>query len=128
MRPYYPRRATYYERVYLEPERQPDLRAMEAWLPSMFVGRRVLEVACGTGWWTPHGASLARGWLPPALTHETIGGARRKEMPACVRFETVDAYTFAELGDRRFDGAFAGCWWSHVPLRRLPGWLDALHA
>ncbi|MES1265913.1 MAG: class I SAM-dependent methyltransferase, partial [Variovorax sp.] len=22
---------------------------------------------------------------------------------------------------------FAGCWWSHVPLARLPGWLAALH-
>ena len=50
MRDYYARRATYYERVYLKPERQRDLRTMEAWLPSMFVGRRVLEVACGTGW------------------------------------------------------------------------------
>jgi SAM-dependent methyltransferase len=129
MRDYYSRRATYYERVYLKPERQRDLRTMEAWLPSMFVGRRVLEVACGTGWWTPHGASFAREWLAIDLNPETIEVACRKEMPSCVRFETVDAYTFAELGDRRFDGAFAGCWWSpHVPLGRLAGWLDALHA
>jgi len=128
MREYFARRATYYERVYLKPERQRDLRTMEAWLPSMFVGRRVLEVACGTGWWTPHGASFAREWLATDLNPETIEVARRKEMPSCVRFETVDAYTFAGLGDRRFDGAFAGCWWSHVPLGRLAGWLDALHA
>src|SRR5437773_1135566 len=32
MRDYYVRRATYYERVYLKPERQHDLRTMEAWL------------------------------------------------------------------------------------------------
>ena len=62
MRNYYARRAGYYERVYLKPERQRDLRTMEAWLPSMFVGRRVLEVACGTGWWTAHGASFAHEW------------------------------------------------------------------
>src|SRR5207244_7690150 len=67
MHDYYVRRATYYERVYLKPERQRDLRTMEAWLPSMFVGRRVLEVACGTGWWTPHGASFAREWLATDL-------------------------------------------------------------
>src|SRR5204863_8898624 len=128
MRDYYARRGTYYERVYLKPERQRDLRTMEAWLPSLFVGRRVLEVACGTGWWTPHGASFAREWLATDLNPETIEVARRKEMPSCVRFKPVDAYTFAEIGDRRFDGAFAGCWWSHVPLGRLAGWLDALHA
>src|SRR5438105_5022085 len=125
---YYARRAAYSDWFYLEPERQRDLRTMEAWLPSMFVGRCVLEVACGTGWWTPHGASSAREWLATDLNPETIEVARRKEMPSCVRFETVDAHTFAELGDRRFDGAFAGCWWSHVPLGRLAGWLDALHA
>ena len=62
MRDYYAQRAAYSDRFYLVPERQRDLRTMEAWLPSMFVGRRVLEVACGTGWWTAHGASFAREW------------------------------------------------------------------
>jgi SAM-dependent methyltransferase len=128
MRDYYAQRANYYERVYLVPERQRDLRAMQSWLPAMFVGRRVLEVACGTGWWTPHGASLAREWLATDLNSETLEVARRKEMPSCVRFAIADAYTFTELGDRSFDGAFAGCWWSHVPLGRLAVWLDALHA
>jgi hypothetical protein len=55
MREYYARRAATYERVYFKPERQADLRAMEAWLGTPFAGREVLEVACGTGWWTPHG-------------------------------------------------------------------------
>ena len=49
-------------------------------------------------------------------------------MPPSVQFQTLDAYTFAELGDERFDAAFAGCWWSHVPLARLGDWLAALHA
>lgn len=48
-------------------------------------------------------------------------------MPDSVRFRPVDAYTLAELGGERFDAAFAGCWWSHVPLARLPGWLHTLH-
>lgn len=127
MADYYARRAAYYERVYFKPERQTDLRAMEAWLPSCFEDRRVLEVACGTGWWTPHGAARASEWWATDLNPETMDVARHKPMPPCVRFETVDAYTFAELGVRTFDAAFAGCWWSHVPLARLPGWLEALH-
>jgi hypothetical protein len=40
----------------------------------------------------------------------------------------VDAYTLGGLGSDGFDAAFAGCWWSHVPLQSLPGWLDLLHA
>ena len=124
---YYKRRAAYYERVYHKPERQDDLRAMEAWMPAVFSGRRVLEVACGTGWWTPHAARDAQAWLATDLNPETLDVARAKALPPSVSFATVDAYTLAELGDRRFDAAFAGCWWSHVPLQRLPGWLTTLH-
>jgi demethylmenaquinone methyltransferase/2-methoxy-6-polyprenyl-1,4-benzoquinol methylase len=128
MRQYYAQRAAIYERVYHKPERQADLRAMESWLASQFTGRDVLEVACGTGWWTAHGAHAARSWLATDLNPETMAIAQAKPMPACVRFATVDAYTFGELGAQRFDGAFAGCWWSHVLLQRLRPWLEALHA
>jgi len=128
MAEYYVQRAAYYERVYHKPERQTDLRAMEAWLPGVFEGRRVLEIACGTGWWTPHGAARAASWLATDLNPETMAVAQRKPLPACVSFEAVDAYTMAELGARTFDAAFTGCWWSHVPLARLPGWLELLHA
>ena len=128
MRVYYVQRAAYYERVYFKPERQVDLRAMEAWLPTVFAGRQVLEIACGTGWWTLHGARDALHWLATDLNPETVALARAKPMPAAVRFATVDAYTMAELGNAQFDAAFAGCWWSHVPRARLPGWLATLHA
>ena len=129
MAAYYARRAATYERVYFKPERQADLRAIEAWLAGRFIGRKVLEIACGTGWWTPHGAARAVHWRATDLNPETLAVAQAKPaMPAAVRFQTVDAYTLAELGDESFDAAFAGCWWSHVPLHRLPVWLDTLHA
>lgn len=128
MRRYYAQRAATYERVYHKPERQADLRAMEAWIAGPFAGRNVLEIACGTGWWTPHAARHCRAWLATDVNPETMAVARSKPMPATVRFETVDAYSLAELGERRFDAAFAGCWWSHVPLARLPAWLERLHA
>jgi len=92
---YYAQRADYYERVYFRPERQHDLRVMEAWLASRFAGRRVLEIACGTGWWTPHGARRASDWLATDLNPETIELACRKPLPSCVRFEIVDAFTLA---------------------------------
>jgi demethylmenaquinone methyltransferase/2-methoxy-6-polyprenyl-1,4-benzoquinol methylase len=128
MREYYARRAAYYERVYFKPERQADLRSMEAGLPALFAGRHVLEIACGTGWWTAHGARDAASWLATDINPETMAVARAKAMPGCVQWATVDAYTLAGLDGQRFDAAFAGCWWSHVPLARLPGWLATLHA
>jgi demethylmenaquinone methyltransferase/2-methoxy-6-polyprenyl-1,4-benzoquinol methylase len=129
MRDYYARRATTYERVYFKPERQADLRAMEAWLGTPFAGRWVLEIACGTGWWTPHGARHAASWLATDLNPETLALARTKPLPGCVRMAEVDAYTLAGLHPaQHFNGAFAGCWWSHVPLARLEPWLQRLHA
>lgn len=129
MAEYYARRAGEYEKVYLKPERQADIHALEAALPEPFAGRRVLEIACGTGWWTPHGAARATHWLATDLNPETMAVAQAKPMPAAVEFRRVDAYTLDGLReDERFDAAFAGFWWSHVPLSRLPGWLATLHA
>ena len=129
MQAYYAQRATYYERVYFKPERQNDLREMEAWLPGLFAGRDVLEVACGTGWWTPHGARDCRSWLATDLNPETMAIACDKLLPAGkVQFAALDAYTLDDPEVRGpFNAAFAGCWWSHVPLQRLDAWLALLH-
>ncbi len=124
---YYARRAAIYERIYAKPERQADLRAMEALLPDCFSGRHVLEIACGTGWWTPHGAREAASWLATDLNPETMAVARHKAMPACVRFQTLDAFSLDGLAATAFDAAFAGFWWSHLSLAQLPQWLSRLH-
>jgi demethylmenaquinone methyltransferase/2-methoxy-6-polyprenyl-1,4-benzoquinol methylase len=126
---YYRRRAAIYERVYRRPHRQADLRAMEAWIAQPFAGRDVLEIACGTGWWTPHAARDCRHWLATDLNPETMTIARAKPLPpGRVDFEIADAYDLSALGGRVFDAAFAGCWWSHVPLQKLSAWVDGLHA
>jgi SAM-dependent methyltransferase len=142
---YYDERAAIYERVYHKPHRQADLRALEAWLRTAFVGRHGLEIACGTGWWTPHAAHDCASWLATDLNESTLAIARRKPLPpGKVRFAEADAYALdasllrldpsvgqassSRPNTPRLDAAFAGCWWSHVPLSRLPSWLLHLHA
>lgn len=127
MAAYYARRAEVYERMYAKPERQADLRALESLLPGCFAGRRVLEIACGTGWWTPHGARDASDWLATDLNPETMTLARHKTLPACVRFQKLDAFSLVGLEAMPFDAAFAGFWWSHLSLAQLPQWLSLLH-
>jgi demethylmenaquinone methyltransferase/2-methoxy-6-polyprenyl-1,4-benzoquinol methylase len=126
MAAYYARRAAEYERVYEKPERQAELRAIEAWLPGVFEGRRVLEVACGTGWWTRHGAARCASWLATDVNAETLAIAQAKALPR-VEVRRVDAYALHALAPAVFDAAFAGFWWSHVPRARLAGWLAQLH-
>lgn len=128
MAAYYARRARQYERVYHRPERQDELRTLEAEVTRIFAGRRVLEIAAGTGWWTVHGARRAAHWLATDLQDETLAVLRAKGPPPAVQTRTLDAYRLeaGDVGD--VDAAFAGCWWSHVPLQRLRAWIDALHA
>ena len=66
------------------------------------------------------------GW-PPISTPKRWRWRARRSLPPSVQFATVDAYSLSELGTQRFDAAFSGCWWSHVPLQRLSGWLELLH-
>ena len=129
LRAYYAQRADEYERVYAKPERQHDLRAMQAWLPAWFAQRHVLELACGTGWWTPHGARDCASWLATDINDEVLALARRKPLPTGkVRVAMVDAYTLEGIDSRCFDAVFAAFWWSHVPRAQLASWLDMLHA
>lgn len=127
MAAYYAQRAPDYERVYHRAPRQGNLRRFEAAIGRLFAGRDVLEVACGTGWWTPHGAAHAASWLATDLSPETLAVARTKPLPASVRLQVADAYALDALAPATFDAAFVGCWWSHVPLQRLDDWVAALH-
>ncbi|HYL05260.1 MAG TPA: class I SAM-dependent methyltransferase [Thermoanaerobaculia bacterium] len=123
---YYDRRAPEYERIYQRPERRGDLRELAAVLGTLVAGRDVLEVACGTGYWTHLLAPRARSWLATDAAGEALALARSKSYPAGrVAFAMADAYALAAVPGR-FDAALAGFWWSHVPRPRLSGFLAQL--
>jgi len=120
---YYAKRAPEYERFYDKPERQADLALLRNRIAAMCAGHRVLEVACGTGWWTTVLAPGAAQVTALDINEETLQIARRKTLPpGRVAFLCADAYRLPELG-RRHDVLFAAFWWSHVPLERLEEFL-----
>ncbi len=127
LKAYYAARAREYERIYDKPERQSDLRRLERMIPAEFDAREVLEIACGTGWWTRHLAGRARRVVATDATPETLAIARAKDLPPeRVSFELADAFDLpAHLRD--FDGAFAGFWWSHLKHAQCRQFLAALH-
>jgi protein-L-isoaspartate O-methyltransferase len=125
---YYRRRAGEYEAIYAKPERQPDLLVLKKKFSELLKNARLLEVACGTGYWTAVLSNAAASVTATDLAEEPMAIARAKPYPkGNVTFTEADAYALpAGLG--RFDAAFAGFWWSHVPRERIAEFTASLHA
>jgi len=125
---YYRRRAAEYEAIYAKPERQGDLDFLSRHIPERLGTGRVLEIACGTGYWTGPIARTACAVVATDFAEEPMQIARSKLYErGNVAFEVADAYALPEsLGS--FSAAFAGFWWSHVPRERIGGFVASLHA
>src|SRR5687768_2207006 len=90
---YYSARAAEYEKVYDKPERQEDLRRLHEIVPAHFAGRHVLEVACGTGYWTRLIAPRAGSVTACDFSPEVLELARARQPAADrVAFVTADAF------------------------------------
>jgi ubiquinone/menaquinone biosynthesis C-methylase UbiE len=124
---YYAARAPEYDAVYLKPERQADLRGMELWVTQAFIGASVLEIACGTGYWTKFISQTAVRLTALDAAAETIEIAKGRVPGSKVEFILGDAYSLPSLAGT-FNAAFAGFWFSHVPVSRRREFLLGLNA
>jgi demethylmenaquinone methyltransferase/2-methoxy-6-polyprenyl-1,4-benzoquinol methylase len=125
---YYARRAAEYEHVYELPHWQPGLVRLRQLIAEIFPGRRVLEVACGTGYWTVQLAAIAARVSASDINEETLTLARtRLAGHAHVTLRLADAYG-PPAGPETFDAGLAALWLSHVDRARMSEFLAAFHA
>lgn len=129
---YYAARADEYDDWYLRrgryshgsmPEKawRSDLDEAAAWLGSRPFHGQIVELAAGTGWWSPALARRGQLTLYDAAS-EPLEKARARLAAAGLvgRFEVRDAWADP---DRSVDGLFAGFWISHVDRSRLDEFL-----
>jgi SAM-dependent methyltransferase len=122
---YYARRAAEHDAVYDKPERQADLPVVRDWVRRVLAGHRVLEVACGTGYWTAPVSETAAFVLATDINPEVIALAQARNLPAeKVQFALADA--FAVAVDQPFSACLAAFWWSHVLREEQAGFLTRL--
>jgi len=124
---YYAKRAPDYERIYQKPERQADLRALREFVTETFAGSFVLEIACGTGYWTEILAGIATHVVATDINEEVLAIARKKRLGGRVQFIRCDAFGLERL-QGKFDAALAVFWWSHLTRADLQRFLDGLNA
>jgi SAM-dependent methyltransferase len=125
---YYAKRAREYEQVYEKPERQRELAWLRDRIPRIFAGRTVLEVACGTGYWTQYIAPVAHRVYACDINEAVLEIAREKRIPAGkASFFKADAVALEGVPPG-CNAAFAGFWWSHVKKSGLRQFLANLAA
>ena len=88
---YYSRRASEYEAIYDKTERQTDLQILQRQIKEYFSGVNVLEVACGTGYWTKFIAENANSVLAIDFSEEVLEIAKAKNLSAKIKFQTPPA-------------------------------------
>ena len=128
MRAYYQARAPEYDDWYLRRGRyshgviadaawNSDLDAATQWLDALSISGEIVELAAGTGWWSPLLASKGQLWLYDAV-EEPLDRARERLMAhgLAAHIHVRDAWAEPE---RKVDVLFCGFWLSHVPRRRL---------
>jgi len=125
---YYSKRAGEYEEIYgwkdLDRQREQDL--LSTAIRDSLLGRDVLEVACGTGWWTRILSESAKSIMATDLGDEVMAIAREKKYGCPVTFKREDAYNLS-FEDESFNGGLAFSWFSHIPHDLIDRFIDEFH-
>jgi 2-polyprenyl-3-methyl-5-hydroxy-6-metoxy-1,4-benzoquinol methylase len=123
---YYKERAKEYEKIYDKPERKEEIDRATKILQDIFFDKEVLELACGTGYWTERIAKTATSILATDINEAVIDIARRKIFPrASVNFRVEDIFNLTP--ECKYDNLFAGFIWSHIRLQDLDNFLSIVH-
>ena len=118
---YYSDRANEYEKVYFNPKEQQDLLKAAKVFQDLFFQKSVLEIACGTGYWTERIAQTATSIYATDINESVIEIAKAREIEN-ITFAIADMYSFTS--PQKFDGVFGGFIWSHILLQDLDRFID----
>ena len=124
---YYRDRAKEYEEVYAwrDSERQEEQGLMEKELKEVFKGRRLLDIGCGTGYWTQRMSETAKSIVGIDINEAVLEIARNKKYGCPTEYKVMDAYNMKF--NEKFSGVLASFMLSHILREDIPGWLEQIH-
>ena len=122
---YYNKRLQEYDTVYTKPERQADLNALLSRLQTDVSRREVLELACGTGWWTERLAAHAASWIATDADTGALDIVQRKAIQGLSTTTTLNAYQPSVSAP--VDCVFAAHWYSHLRLAERSIFFRSVH-
>lgn len=123
---YYAQRAAEYEAIYEKPERQADLLEITQRLQTVFSKKLVLEIACGTGYWTQKIAETATSIHASDINDSVLQIAQSKVYPNNnVQFDKANLYEIEPVSLP--DALFGGFIWSHIKLEELAHFVQRIN-
>ncbi|MCP4684108.1 MAG: class I SAM-dependent methyltransferase [bacterium] len=127
MEKYYRARAPEYEQIYYRdvPERRRELTDEASRLEELVTGRSVLELACGTGYWTQIVSRSAASITASDLSVEMLAEAEKKAYGIPVDFVPADMFEH-NFGQQKFDVVALGFWFSHQPRQKFDRLFEVL--
>ena len=125
---YYKGRASEYDAIYSKPERRHDIKLLSTFLTEQLRNRSVLEVACGTGFWTQFFAPHTLSTTATDYNEEVLSIARgRLDAYDNIRVERSDAHSLVNISGE-FNAGVAAFWWSHLEITKIARFLQTFHA
>lgn len=127
---YYSNRAQEYENIYNRPDkvRLQEQNYIAEYIKRSFNGRYVLELACGTGYWTKYLLGDAKKILATDISPEVLEiASKRYSYHSSIQFLQSDAYN-PPHSTPLFTGVMANFWFSHIPKRKIELFLKTIHS
>lgn len=126
---YYAKRTKEYEEIYNREDssRKKELKDIENALKKVFQGRKVLEIACGTGYWTQFTSETANSLVATDIVDEVLDIAKTTKKYSCpIEFLKQDAFNL-KFPNSSFDGGLANFWFSHLKITQRIQFLEGFH-
>ncbi len=130
LKEYYSKRAKEYDDIYHRSDqvRLKEQKFVAKYISKAFKGRFVLELACGTGFWTKYLVKSAKKILATDYSINMLElASSRLSKNSNIIFLQADAYDLPN-SIPKFNGAMANFWFSHIPKSKIKKFLENLHS
>lgn len=112
---YYAHCAESFDEKYQEPDLEEDAYAAAEHIGEALENHVVLELGCGSGFWTQHIAETAKSVLATDINEVMLDLAQDHDYPeGKVKFSMADWHDLPLPEGEKFTACFAGGMWSHI--------------
>jgi len=118
---YYSKRAPEYEQIYFRdmPDRRKEIEDEVAFVKELCAGKNVLDIACGSGYWTERISETASSIVACDISAEMLDIAKQKKFYCPVNFIRSNL-NYLPFAPNSFDIVVLGFWFSHHPSQDYP--------